>query len=85
MTPSSSAASATLRVIGPAVSWLCEIGMMCVRGTRPTVGFSATMPLIEPGQTSEPSVSEPIAAAARLADTAEPLPELEPQALRSST
>src|SRR5690242_20614268 len=59
--------------------------MMCVRATRPTVGLSATMPLIEPGQTSEPSVSEPSAAAARLAEIADPLPELEPQALRSST
>src|SRR5689334_24244289 len=85
MTERISAASATERVIGPGVSWLCEIGTTCVRDTRPTVGLSATMPLIEPGHTSEPSVSVPSAAAARLAAIAEPLPELEPQALRSST
>ena len=78
------AASRTLRVIGPAVSWLCEIGTMRLRETRPTVGFSPTRPLIEAGQVIEPSVSVPIAAAARLAAAAAPLPELEPQAVRSS-
>src|SRR5215467_4156147 len=43
------------------------------------------MPLKDPGQTSEPLVSVPRAAAARLAATAAPLPALEPQVLRSST
>src|SRR5882757_7031944 len=43
-----------------------------------------TSPFIDAGQVIEPSVSVPIAAAARLAATAAPLPELDPQALRSS-
>ena len=69
------------RVIGPAVSWVWEIGITWVRDTSPTVGLSATMPLNEPGQTSEPLVSVPRAAAARLAAIAAPLPALEPQVL----
>ena len=71
--------------MGPAVSWVWEIGTIWVRDTSPTVGLSETMPLNEPGQTSEPSVSLPSAAAARLAATAAPLPADEPQVLRSST
>src|SRR5579863_6538662 len=42
------------------------------------------IPLNEPGQTSEPLVSVPSAAAARLAATAAPLPAEEPHVLRSS-
>ena len=38
------AASRTVRVIGPAVSWLCAIGRMPARLTRPTVGFTVTTP-----------------------------------------
>ena len=34
------AASATVRVIGPAVSWLCAIGTMPVRLTSPSVGLN---------------------------------------------
>ena len=37
--PSSAAASATVRQSGPAVSWVCEIGMMPARLTSPTVGL----------------------------------------------
>src|SRR5579862_8437949 len=85
MAARSAAASATVRPIGPGVSWLWEMGITRVREMRPTVGFRLTMPFTDPGQTSEPSVSVPIAAAARLAATAAPLPELEPQALRSRT
>ena len=59
-----SAASATLRHIGPAVSWLCAIGTMWVRETRPRVGFSPTRPHSEAGAVTEPSVSVPTAAAA---------------------
>jgi hypothetical protein len=50
-----------------------------------TVRVLFTTPFNEPGQTSEPLVSVPSAAAARLAATAAPLPALEPQGLRSST
>jgi hypothetical protein len=66
------------------VSWLCEIGTMPLRLTRPTVGFNPTMPQIEDGLTIEPSVSLPTAAAHRLAATAAAEPELEPEVLRSS-
>ena len=38
-TVSSAAASATVRAIGPAVSWLCAMGTMPVRLTSPTVGL----------------------------------------------
>ena len=50
----------------------------------PRVGLMPTMPLICAGQTIEPSVSVPTAAAHRLAATATAEPELEPQGLRSS-
>jgi hypothetical protein len=59
------------------------MGTMPERLTSPTVGFRPTMPLIEAGQTIEPSVSVPTAAAARPAATATPEPELDPQGLRS--
>src|SRR4051794_18396320 len=84
MTVSSCAASRTLAVMGPAVSWLWLIGTICVRLTRPTVGFSPTMPLIDAGQVTEPSVSVPIASRTRPAATAAPEPLDDPQVLRSS-
>ena len=83
MAPSISAASRTVRVIGPAVSWLSEIGTIPARLTRPTVGLTPTIPLAFDGQTTEPSVSVPTPSAARFADTAAPDPELDPQGLRS--
>ena len=86
MAVSSSAMSSTLRPIGPGVSWLCEIGTTCVRETRPTVGFRpAPAPPNAAGQVTEPSVSVPTPAAAREAAIAAPVPDDEPQALRSST
>src|SRR6266571_3727352 len=85
MTPSRAAASATVRVWGPTVSWLCEIGTTPARLVRPTVGLMPTTPLALAGQTMEPSVSVPMATAHRLADTATADPELEPHGLRSST
>src|SRR5688572_4078265 len=78
------AASRTDRVMGPGVSWLWLIGTTWVRLTRPTVGLKPTMPLTDAGQVIEPSVSVPIAAGTIPAATAAPLPELEPQGLRSS-
>ena len=71
--------SATQRPTGPAVSWLCAIGMMPPCDSRPRDGFRATTRLLPAGQTSEPSVSVPTAAAHRLAATATAEPELEPQ------
>ena len=54
------------------------------RLTSPIVGFTPTSPLQLDGDTIDPSVSLPIAAAHRLAATATADPELEPDALRSS-
>src|ERR1044071_4189065 len=78
------AASVTVRAIGPAVSWLCAIGIIPARLTRPIVGLIPTREFADEGQTMEPSVSVPIAAAQRFAATAAPEPELEPQGFRSS-
>jgi hypothetical protein len=82
---SSSAASATVRAIGPAVSWLCEMGMMPERLTRPTVGLIPTSPFADDGHTIDPSVSVPMPTAARLAEIDAPVPELDPHGFRSST
>src|SRR5215467_3537173 len=78
------AASVTVRAIGPAVSWLCAIGIIPARLIKPTVGLIPTIPFAEEGQTTDPSVSVPTAAAQRFAETATPDPELEPQGFRSS-
>src|SRR5262245_33252488 len=77
------AASRTVRAIGPAVSWLCAIGMIPARLTIPTVGLIPTSEFADEGQTTDPSVSVPIAAVHRFAATAAPDPELDPQGLRS--
>src|SRR6185436_263832 len=79
-----SAASATDRAIGPAVSWLCAIGMMPRPLTSPSVGLIPTSPFAPDGQTIDPSVSVPTPMAARLAAMAAPVPELDPQGFRSS-
>ena len=59
--------------------------MMPVRLTRPSVGL---MPderrSCSTGDTIDPSVSVPTPTAARLAAIAAPVPELEPEVLRSS-
>src|SRR5262245_18929008 len=83
MPPSRMAASFTVRAIGPALSCVWEMGMTPVRLMRPTVGLMPTSPLVEDGLTMDPSVSVPTAAAQRLAATAAPEPELEPEVLRS--
>ncbi len=85
MAPSRMAASVTVRVIGPAVSCETEMGMMPVRLTRPTVGFSPTRPLTEAGHRMLPSVSVPTPTTARLAAMAVPVPALDPHGFRSST
>ena len=79
------AASATVLAIGPAVSWVSEIGIIPSRLTKPTVGLIPTTPLVEEGHTTEPLVSVPTARVAKLAETAAPEPELEPHGLRSRT
>src|SRR5260370_6606547 len=80
---STAAASATVRVCGPTVSWVCDIGTTPARETRPTVGLMAATPFILAGQTMLPSVSVPMETAVKFAEAAAPDPELEPQGLRS--
>ncbi len=82
--PRAIAASRTVRAIGPAESWECEIGMMPARLHSPTVGLMPTTPLIDDGHMIEPPVSVPMVSAARFAEAAVPDPELDPQGLRSS-
>src|SRR2546423_15150587 len=79
------AASDTLRHIGPAVSWLCAIGIIPARLIKPSVGLIPTSEFAFEGQTTEPSVSVPTPIAARFAEMAAPVPELDPHGLRSST
>ena len=79
------AASRTVRAIGPAVSWLCAIGMMPALLMRPSVGLMPTIPFAPDGQTTEPSVSVPTATVTRFAATATPEPLDEPQGLRAGS
>ncbi len=72
-------------VIGPAVSWVWDIGMMPCWGTRPTVGLKPTRPFTLEGQIIDPLVSVPTVPAAREAAPAAPEPELEPQGFLSRT
>jgi len=58
--------------------------MMPSRLTRPTVGFKPTTPLMDEGETIEPSVSVPTVSAARSAAAAAAEPALDPLVLRSS-
>src|SRR5204863_9787679 len=78
------AASSTVRAIGPAVSWLCAMGMIPDRLTSPTVGLMPTSDVALDGQTIDPSVSVPTPIAARFAAMAAAVPELDPHGLRSS-
>src|SRR5438309_11019740 len=82
MAPSTRAASRTVRVIGPGVSWLWLIGTTRVRLTRPTLGLKPTMPLMDAGQVHRPAGSVPAAAGTIPAATAAPLPREEPHGFR---
>ena len=59
------------------------MGMTPLLETKPSVGFSPTIPHVADGQRIEPSVSVPTAIAARLAAIAAPEPELEPHGFLS--
>jgi hypothetical protein len=72
------ATSVTVRQIGPAVSWLCAIGMIPSCDSSPSVGFRPTTRLLPAGQMTDPSVSVPTAAAQRFAAGATADPELDP-------
>src|SRR5881296_3723889 len=50
---------------------------------RPSVGFTPTSEQAPDGQTIDPSVSVPIPTAAKLAEIAAPVPELDPHGFRS--
>src|SRR6185369_9012420 len=78
-------ASATVRAMGPAVSWLCAMGIIPERLINPSVGLMPTIPVKEEGEVTEPSVSVPTATAQRFAETAAADPELEPEGFRSRT
>ena len=67
--------------IGPAVSWVLEIGTIPDLLTRPTVGLNPTIPLMDDGQDIDPLVSVPIAISTIPAATATAEPELEPHGL----
>src|SRR5439155_19961240 len=84
MTPRTAAASATVRVCGPTVSWTCEIGTTPARPVGPTVGLRPTTPFTLAGQTMLPSLSDPRDTALRFADAAAPEPALDRPALRPS-
>ena len=56
---------------------------MPLRLTKPTVGLIPASPFEDDGQTMEPSVSVPIPTAHKFPDMPAPVPELEPQGLRS--
>src|SRR5262245_48030329 len=58
--------------------------MMPDRPMSPTVGLSPTSPQADDGLTIDPSVSVPTPTTHRPAATAAPVPELDPEALRSS-
>src|SRR5256885_8932906 len=85
MALSTVAASSTDRVMGPAASWLAEIGMIPAWLTTPTPGLMPTIPFADEGLMIDPSVSVPIAKAAKPAAAATPEPELDPLGVRSST
>jgi len=85
MAPSTVAASATVRHMGPVTSWLWAIGTTPDLLVSPRVGLIPTRALWEEGQTIDPSVSVPSETAARLAAVAVPDPELEPHGLWSRT
>lgn len=77
-TPSSLAASVTVRAIGPAVSWSAVIGTIPLRLTSPSVGLMPTSMFWPEGLRIDPDVSVPTPTVARFALTAIPGPELEP-------
>ena len=81
--PKRMAASVTVRVIGPAVSWLAAMGMMPSRLQRPTVGLMPTREFWLEGLRIDPDVSVPMQMVARLAAQADPEPALEPPGERS--
>src|SRR5581483_12115864 len=74
----SSAASSTVRAIGPTWSSVQEMGTIPYVLTRPRVGFSPTTPQRIAGDRIEPDVSPPVAPSTIWAATAAAEPPLDP-------
>src|SRR5256885_5277893 len=77
-----SAASATVRVIGPRWSMVNSIGNAPVYGTRPWVGLWPTVPHQELGIRTEPPWSPPTARSTSPVATSAALPLEEPPVVR---
>ena len=71
-------ASAASRVSGPALSRVCEMGIIPFPGSEPWAGLSPVTPFWVAQPTMEKEVSVPTAAAQNPADTATAEPVLEP-------
>src|SRR5919199_5831704 len=84
MTSKTVAASATVRAIGPIVSWKITRYDEPVRGTTPGVLRMPTRLQNDDGTRIDPPQSVPIPTAPRFAATAVPVPALEPPGSRSS-
>src|ERR1700728_3425559 len=82
MTSSSSAASATVRAIGPSMLSPARSGRTGPRDIRPRVGLIPKTPQTLEGIRIEPPPSLPWAAGARPAATEAAAPPLDPPALR---
>ena len=80
MASSISAASRTLRVIGPPTSMLCDSGTRPSCDTSPTEDRTPTSPLFDGGSRMDAQVSEPVPRTAKLAAMAAAVPPLEPPA-----
>src|SRR5215471_8306478 len=84
-TVSSSAASATVRVIGPRWSRVNSIGNAPVYGTRPCVGLCPTVPHHALGIRTEPPWSPPSARSTSPAATRAALPLEDPPVVRAGS
>jgi hypothetical protein len=72
------AASIIVRVKGPTVSWVCEIGTTRYLLVNPTEGLIPVKLFLLEGEIIEPDVSVPTAAAAKPMDETTPGPLLDP-------
>ena len=82
MTSSMSAASVTVRAMGPTSSCVWLFGMTPPRLTSPRVGRTPTRELADEGERIDWPVSLPVPASARLAATDAPVPPDEPPGVR---
>ena len=83
-TESSSAASATVRAMGPLWARAAQMSAVGQNGTRPSEGLKPNTPQKAAGIRIEPAPSEPWAMGPRPAATADAAPPLDPPEVRSS-